>query len=93
MFTKIVSAGLVIGMAWGAAAAAKQPSETASALPTPLDDADKCFSSCSECKGTKCALKSGKDREDCEERCYDANTACCEAKGFKGSLKACGCYK
>ncbi len=67
------------------AAHATKPQDNAVEL-----DASQCWFRCDDCK-RRCSNKSGDDKQNCEENCYDANTTCCEANGKKGNYKMCGC--
>ncbi len=72
---------------------------TMGAAPAPYSPADEgqteldkagCKSRCSDCKN-RCSKKSGQEKTNCEEDCYDANAKCCEANNGKQLYNICGC--
>ena len=54
-------------------------------------DASDCWDRCDKCRD-RCSNKSGDDKRNCEENCFDANASCCESCGKKGTAHSCGCW-
>ncbi|MBM4377500.1 MAG: hypothetical protein FJ095_20680 [Deltaproteobacteria bacterium] len=92
MAALIVTAAMMMGAAAPAPGAsavdARGSSSPDEAIPL---DASQCGHRCFGCKN-RCSSKSGRDRSDCEENCYDMSASCCEANGKKPVYKMCGCY-
>lgn len=53
-------------------------------------DASRCWPACIACE-RRCEKKTGSEKNDCRESCWDASATCCEANGKNGVFKMCGC--